>query len=289
MHVPFWECLRDTYHWKQQDIKATFQSDALVPHLKACPYLNFTFCVKFAICNAYNMTLPAEIRATNTCACDLDMRLDFSENLQQWAFSCPHYHQPGALKKCVRRAFVQETRYKLLESSANLHGGVLATALMPQTVAGGVDEEVDRPSVHLPHVNNIVEPVDDEDIFKDLFRTETRNAAGSKAWLGDNATAEQVALYEREHAASETKRAELVEKLRAQYLQVEKLLDDALCQKIKDAEQQKREEAKLRLKANVVQCVGCTDVSAMYVFLPCYHMVMCERCAGKGISFRCDV
>jgi hypothetical protein len=213
------------------------------------------------------------------------MRLDFSENMQQWVFSCPHFHQPGALKKCVRRVFVQETRYKLLESSANLHGGVLATALIPQTVSAGVVEDTNTPSVHLPHVDEIVQQVGDDDIFKDLFRTETLSSAGSKFWLDENATQDELTVYEREKTAWETCRAEKVETLRAAYLQLEKQLDDALCERLIKAEQSKREEAKLRLRANVINCVGCTEVSAMYVFLPCYHMVMCARCASKGTSF----
>jgi hypothetical protein len=123
MHVPFWECLRDTYYWTHQDRVATFTANALAPHLSACPYLNFTFCVKFSQCNTFNMYLPAEIRAANGCACDLDMRLDFSELLQHWAFSCPRHDQQGVNRKCARRIPVQDCKYKLMENSPNLHGG----------------------------------------------------------------------------------------------------------------------------------------------------------------------
>jgi len=76
----------------------------------------------------------------------------------------------------------------------------------------------------------------------------------------------------------------LMDKVTEYYLHLEKMLDNALCQKIKDDEQRKREEQKLRLKANVVTCLGCTEVAAMCVFLPCFHMVMCVKCADKGMS-----
>src|SRR5947207_14395878 len=189
MHVPFWECLRDTFHSSQYSQAATFSSEALSPHLNACPYLNFTFSVKFSQRNAFNMYLPAEIRATNICACDLDMRLDFSRLLKQWTFSCPHYHQQGALKKCVRRVFVSESRYKLMESSPNLHGGA-PLPVNAQTVVIYDKKPSEKhniaPIVHLPSIDNSntaqgkVE--DEEDIFKTLYSTATVNQTGSKEW-----------------------------------------------------------------------------------------------------------
>jgi len=290
MHVPFWQCLRDTYFWTHFDKDKTFSSDVLIPHLNACPYLNFTFCVKFSQRNNLNMYLPAEIRATNTCACDMDMRLDFSETTQQWTFSCPHYHRQGAQQKCVRRVFVQESRYKLLDTSPNLHGGGMFP-VEPQTIAEEEKKTHTRlqPVVHLPQMENTisraeaVEEEDESDIFKSLYRTATLNDAGSRDWLGEKATEEQLAEWERQKQEWEKERTAKVDKMREQYLQLEKMLDEVMCDKIKDEEQRKREEAKLRLKANVVPCVACCEVSAMCVFIPCFHMVMCEKCADKGM------
>jgi hypothetical protein len=290
MHVPFWECLRDTFHWTKSDKEKTFSSDALIPHLSACPYLNFTFCVKFSQLNHFNMYLPAEIRATNTCACDLDMRLDFSEIMQQWVFSCPRYHRQGVSKKCVRRVFVQESRYLLMENSANLHGGAQGP-VNAQTVTDDDKSTVETrclPVVHLPSINECcvtsdVKEDNEEDIFKALYRSTTLNNAGSKEWLGQEPTNEELAEWEREKKEYEKSEARLVDLMRERYLVLEKMLDEALCQKIKDEEQRKREETKLRLKANVVTCITCTEAAAMCVFIPCFHMVMCEKCADKGI------
>lgn len=291
MHVPFWECLRDTFAWNKYDKVKTFSSEALVPHLNACPYLNFTFCVKFSQINDFNMYLPAEIRAVNFCACDLDMRLDFSQIMQQWAFSCPHYHQAGVPVKCVRRIFVHETRYRLLEESANLHGG--ASSLNIQTVvpADIIGDSSDEPfptlkaAVHLPHMeHNVPElPARDEDIFTDFYRATVLNAAGSRAWLGSNPTEEDIDSWTRRRQDWDRMRLEKVEEMREQYLRLEKLLDEALCEKIRQEEHMKREDARLRLRANVVTCLACCEASAMCVFLPCFHMVMCERCGEKGI------
>jgi hypothetical protein len=296
MHVPFWDCLRDTFHWEKYDKEKTFSSEALAPHLNACPYLNFTFCVKFSQRNNFNMYLPAEICATNTCACDLDMRLDFSQVMQQWVFSCPHYHQKGFAKKCVRRAFVQDQRYNLLENSANLHGGTSPKALEIQTVSETVIDDhpsILRPdgkpttSVHLPHVDDTPSastPHKDSTIFESFYREATVSSAGSEEWLGDRPTLEQLATWANQKVVSEQKVAMMVEEMRERYLHLEKELDEARCQNIKDAEQRKREDAKLRSRANMVTCLGCTEISAMCVFVPCYHMVMCERCADKGMS-----
>jgi len=291
MHVPFWECLRDTYYWTGLDRVSTFTANALAPHLSACPYLNFTFCVKFSQRNTFNMYLPAEIRATNGCACDLDMRLDFSELLQHWAFSCPHYHQQGVNRKCVRRVPVQDCKYKLMENSPNLHGGGAPLPVNAQTVLLSEDKKAPAlrpptPTVHLPQINDSgPDPFGEEDdIFKVLYRTATLNSAGSKDWLGEGATGDQVAEWENQRKEFEKARVQLMDKVTEYYLHLEKMLDNALCQKIRDDEQRKREEQKLRLKANVVTCLGCTEVAAMCVFLPCFHMVMCEKCADKGMT-----
>src|SRR5579859_2756852 len=194
MHVPFWECLRDTFTWNKYDKAKTFASDALAPHLTACPYLNFTFCVKFSQINEFNMYLPAEIRATNVCSCDLDMRLDFSHILQQWIFSCPHYHQAGVPVKCVRRRLASEIRYRLLENSPNLHGGAASHKLdiqtvVPEDISDDAAEDIPpsvRAAVHLPIIqDNIPEATnEDDDLFTDFYRARTLNTAGSRAWLG---------------------------------------------------------------------------------------------------------
>jgi len=293
MHVPFWECLRDSFIWNHHDKGKAFNAEVLKPHLSACPYLNFTFCVKFSQRNDFNMYLPAEIRATNLCACDLDMRLDFSHLINQWTFSCPHYHQQGVSKKCVRRVLVQESRYTLMESSPNLHGGA-PSAVNAQTVSSydkkSGKETSPVPIVHLPLIHITPTPAEqveeEEDLFKALYRTATVNSAGSKAWLGETATEETVVEWEFQRQEADHLRLILVDKVRDQYLILEKMLDEALCQKIKDEEQRKREETKARLKANVVTCVGCTESPAMCVFIPCFHMVMCEKCGDKSISSR---
>ena len=241
------------------------------------------------------MYLPAEIRATNVCSCDLDMRLDFSQIMQQWAFSCPHYHQAGVPIKCVRRVLVHDTRYRLLETSANLHGGASPHKLDIQTVVPEyiVDEALEessssvRAAVHLPHMHDSMPPeppTHDDDIFTDFVRSDTLNTAGSKAWLGSTPTNEDIETWSRRHQDWDRMRGEKVEQMREQYLRLEKLLDEALCEKIKHEEHMKREDARLRLRANVVTCLACCEASAMCVFLPCFHMVMCERCADKGIS-----
>jgi len=296
MHVPFWECLRDTYYWTDKDRAATFTANALAPHLSACPYLNFTFSVKFSQRNTFNMYLPAEIRATNTCACDLDMRLDFSELLQHWAFSCPHYHQQGVIRKCVRRVLVQDCRYKLMENSPNLHGGGTSLPVNAQTVLCDDKKvpalEPPTPTVHLPQVNDscpVADPDGRDDLFKALYRSATLNTAGSRAWLGDAATGDEIVAWETKKREFAKEKEQLMDKVTEYYLHLEKMLDDALCQKIKDDEQRKREELKLRLRANVVTCLGCTEAAAMCVFLPCFHMVMCVKCADKGISSRVRV
>ena len=217
------------------------------------------------------------------------MRLDFSRLLKQWTFSCPHYHQQGALKKCVRRVFVSESRYKLMESSPNLHGGaplpVNAQTVLIFDKKPGEKHHL-APIVHLPSIdilNNAQEKVEDEeDIFKTLLRTATINPAGSKEWLGESATSDQLADWERRREASNKGERLLVDRVRDQYLILEKMLDEALCQKIKDEEKRKREETKMRLKANVVPCTCCCEVVALCVFLPCFHMVLCEKCADKG-------
>ena len=291
MHVPFWELLRDTFKWNYLDKDQTFSADVLKVHLSACPYLNFTFCVKFSQRNAFNMYLPAEIRATNICACDLDMRLDFSQRMKQWTFSCPHYHQQGALKKCVRRVLVQESRYVLMETSPNLHGGA-PSPVNAQTVGSyekKPSEEIPpAPVVLLPSIGAAPSPEqqieESEDLFKAHYRSTTVNSAGSKDWLGETPTDEKVAEWERQRRESDEVSMRLVDKIRDQYLILEKMLDEVLCEKIKDEEQRKREEAKARLKANVVTCMGCTESPAMCVFLPCFHMVMCEKCVDRSIS-----
>jgi hypothetical protein len=290
MHVSFWQCLRDAFFWSNNDRKKTFSSGVLTPHLTACPYLNLTFCVKFSQSNNFNMYLPAEIRATNTCACDLDMRLDFSEILQQWTFSCPHYHQQGVTKKCVRRIFAKDSRYVLMDSSPNLHGGSSAP-INGQTVVYD-DEKPNRkkplpPVVRLSHINEspvVKNAAGDEDaeMFKGLFRAVSLNSAGTKDWLGDNPTDEDVVFWEYQTLESKMKTTVLFDKVMKSYLLLEKQLDIALCEDIKNEEKQRREEAKLRLTANVVPCVACTETAAMCVFLPCFHMVMCEKCSDKG-------
>jgi hypothetical protein len=288
MHVSFWDHLYDTIEWYGRDKEKAFTDETLIPHLTACPYLNFTFCVKFSKQNTFSMYLPAEIRATNLCACDLDMRLDYSELLQQWVFSCPHFHQPGAPKKCVCRVFVHNAKYQLLDSSPNLHGGATLPA-NAQTVL--LDDKIPAaevgkaPLVHLPSVDGICESCpekdDDSEILNRLFRIFTVNKAGSKEWLGDNASQEALA----EHDSNKKQVVELTGKLLTQYLEsfldLEKSYDVALCQKIKDEEQRKREEAKMRLKSNNINCMGCTEQNPMAIFVPCYHMVMCEKCSGK--------
>ena len=291
MHVLFWECLRDVFIWKNGDRKKTFSSDTFAQHLTGCPYLNFTFCVKFSQHNNFNMYLPAEIRATNTCACDLDMRLDFSEMLQQWTFSCPHYHQQGVTKKCVRRIFAKDSQYVLMDSSPNLHGG-LSVPVNGQTVMDDDDKFSKSslyPVVSLSHVDasRTVEKTadgEDVDIFKGLFRAVCLNSAGTKDWLGDNPADEDVACWEYQKLDSERKTIMLFDRVMKSYLFLERQLDIALCKNIKDEEKQRREEARLRLTANVVPCVACTEIAAMCVFLPCFHMVMCEKCSDKGIS-----
>jgi hypothetical protein len=302
MHVPFWECLRDLFHWAQFDKEKVFSSEALNPHLSACPYLNFTFCVKFSKRNNFNMYLPAEIRATNICACDLNMRLDFSQLLQQWVFSCPHYHQQGAPIKCVRRVLAQDTRYRLMENSPNLHGGAPVPINM-QTVAEDDKKVSDGPPpvVHLPSLDpaSIREDRQKEvgdleatdDIFKSLYRTTTLNSAGSKEWLGETPTDESVAAWQRQRDEWERDKQEQIDRMREQYLHLEKMLDDALCQKIKEEETRKREDAKTRAKSNNVACLGCTEELPMSVFIPCYHMVMCIKCADKStpLSHSCTL
>ena len=218
------------------------------------------------------------------------MRLDFSRLLKQWIFSCPHYHQQGALKKCVRRVFVSESRFKLMESSPNLHGG----GPLPVNVQTVVmydkkhnKEPSPTPIVHFPSIENLntaqEQVEDEEDIFKTLYRAGTINQAGSKEWLGESATDDQLADWERKKEQSAKGERLLIDRVRDQYLILEKMLDEALCQKIKDEEQRKREETKMRLKANVVPCTCCCEVIALCVFLPCFHMVLCEKCAEKGI------
>jgi hypothetical protein len=110
------------------------------------------------------------------------------------------------------------------------------------------------------------------------------NAAGSRAWLGSNPTEEDIDSWTRRRQDWDRMRLEKVEEMREQYLRLEKLLDEALCEKIRQEEHMKREDARLRLRANVVTCLACCEASAMCVFLPCFHMVMCERCGEKGIS-----
>ena len=240
------------------------------------------------------MYLPAEIRATNLCSCDLDMRLDFSQIMQQWAFSCPHYHQAGVPIKCVRRVLAVETRYKLLETSANLHGGASPHKLDIQTVVPEdiIEYPVEernpsvRAAVHLPQMDDSMpeSQTHDADIFTGYVREGTLNTAGSRAWLGSAPTQEDIEAWDRRRQEWDRMRGEKVEQMREQYLCLEKLLDDALCEKIKHEEHMKREDARLRLRANVVTCLACCEASAMCVFIPCFHMVMCERCADKGIS-----
>jgi hypothetical protein len=235
------------------------------------------------------MYLPAEIRATNLCACDLDMRLDFSRIMEQWTFSCPHYHQQGAQKKCVRRVLVQESRYVLMETSPNLHGGA-PLPVNAQTVTScdrKFPEEappiVRLPSIDLPSATpEQIEDVE-KDLIKLLYRTSTLNSAGSKDWLGEAATDEEVADWECRRQESDIFHIDLINKVTDQYLILEKMLDEALCEKIKEEEQRKREETKARLKSNVVTCISCVESPAMCIFLPCFHMVMCEKCGDKSI------
>ena len=177
-----------------------------------------------------------------------------------------------------------------MESSPNLHGGA-SFPVNTQTVVmydkKSNKEPTLAPIVHLPSIDNsntVQEQVEDEeDIFKTLYRTATVNQAGSKEWLGQNATGDQLADWERQKEECDEGERVLVDRVRDQYLILEKMLDEALCQKIKDEEQRKREETKMRLKANVVPCTCCCEVIALCVFVPCFHMVLCEKCAEKGI------
>ena len=177
-----------------------------------------------------------------------------------------------------------------MESSPNLHGGA-PLPVNAQTVViydkKPNEESNPAPIVHFPFIDNsniAQEHVEDEeDIFKTLYRTTTVNQAGSKEWLGESATHDQLAHWERRKEESDKGERLLVDRVRDQYLILEKMLDEALCQKIKDEEQRKREETKMRLKANVVPCTCCCEVIALCVFLPCFHMVLCEKCAEKGI------
>lgn len=288
MHVLFWEHLHDTLERYGRDKEKAFADATLVPHLKACPYLNFTFCVRFSKQNSFDMYLPAEIRATNLCACDLDMRLDFSQLTQQWVFSCPHYHQKGATKKCIGRLFAFQAKYYLLNSSPNLHGGILP----PRSQSIVEDDktpsgEVSRtPLIRLPPVDGICEPQlpkadDDGQVITELFRTFTANPAGSKDWLGVNPSQEALSEYDGKKKEITEIMGKLLTRCLESYLTLEKSYDAALCQKVKDEEQRKREEMRMRLKSNNISCMGCTEQNPMAIFVPCYHMVMCEKCSGK--------
>jgi hypothetical protein len=285
MHVPFWECLRDTYFWNHQDKETTFLSHALIPHLAACPFLNLTFCVKFSQQNDLKKYLPAEIRATNTCACDEDMRLDFSKLLQQWVFSCPSFHQIGARKKCVRRVLVQETRYKLLRSSANLHGGKLARELDMQTIesSDALLDDLGQTAIKFGEVeapSSVVNEPMSRDIFSSFLPNVALNPQGAESWsenhkfagLSGNSEWRQDLINSYEH-------------MREQYSWLEKQYDELACEKIRAEEQHNREQQAARLKANVVTCLACCEATAMCVFMPCFHMVLCEKCSVKGVSF----
>jgi hypothetical protein len=289
MHVSFWEHLGDTFELSGRNKEKAFEDESLEPHLKACPYLNFTFCVKFSKQNTCSMYLPAELRATNLCACDLDMRLDFSDLLQQWVFSCPHYHQHGAPKKCVTRVIVTQAKYRLIDTSPNLHGGgnILAnaqTVLLDQPVPAGHIRQ--PPLVHLPSVDGICLPGPARDhepseVLTHILRTFTTHAAGSREWLGENPTPEALAEFEGRKKEAVEVTGKLITQYLESYLTLEKSYDVALCQKIKEAEQAQREEMRIRLKSNNILCLGCTEQNPMSIFVPCYHMVMCERCSGK--------
>ena len=235
------------------------------------------------------MYLPAEIRDTNTCACDLDMRLDFSHLLQQWVFSCGRYHQ-GAPKKCARRVLAQEIRYRLTENSLNSLGGV-PVPVNVQTVTDEDKKVMDGPLppvVHLPSLDSpsnleALMPLEDEgDIFKSLYRSLTLNSAGSKDWVGDNPTDMILAAWEHPKEEWELDRQEQINKLREQYLQLGKRLDDFLYQKIKEDGGRSRQEAQKPAKSNNLSCLGCTEENAMAVFIPCFHVVMCVKCADKS-------
>jgi len=289
MHVSFWDHLHDTFEYYGRDKEKAFSDVSLVPHLKACPYLNFTFCAKFSRQNPFPMYLPAELRATNLCACDLDMRLDFSELLQHWVFSCPHFHQPGAPKKCVTRLLVTLAKYRLIDTSPNLHGGGTLQA-NAQTVV--LDDKIPAvqvtkaPHVHLPSVDGICEPRrrrsdDAGEVLTQLFCSFTTNAAGSKEWLGENPSDEALAEYDNNKKEIVEMTMKLLTQYLESYLSLEKLYDIALCQRIRDDEQRKREEMRMRLKSNNIPCMGCTEQNPMAIFVPCYHMVMCEKCSGK--------
>ena len=288
MHVSFWGHLHNTFEWYGRDKDKAFADESLIPHLLACPYLNFTFCIKFSKQNTFPMYLPAELRATNLCACDLDMRLDFSELLQHWVFSCPHFHQPGAPKKCVTRLLVMLAKYRLIDTSPNLHGGGTLpanaqTVILDDKFPAGRVAEI--PHVHLPSVDGICEPCprrdDAGEVVTQLFRSFTINAAGSKEWLGENPSDEALAEYDNNKKEIVEMTMKLLTQYLESYLSLEKLYDIALCQRIRDDEQRKREEMRMRLKSNNIPCMGCTEQNPMAIFVPCYHMVMCEKCSGK--------
>ena len=179
-----------------------------------------------------------------------------------------------------------------MENSPNLHGGGASLPTINfQTVLSDEKKAASAlgsptPTVHLPQVNEsgpVANPDDEHDIFKALYRSTTLNTAGSRAWLGDGATGDQVAAWETQKKEFEKAKDQLMDTVTEYYLHLEKMLDNALCQKIKEEEQRKREELKLRAKANVVTCLGCTEAAAMCVFLPCFHMVVCVKCADKGM------
>ena len=190
----------------------------------------------------------------------------------------------GARKKCVRRVLVQETRYKLLQSSANLHGGKLAREMDMQTM---------EPSEHLLHdvvPGNIKFAGSDEipgpptgnvsgDVFSSFLPNVALSPEGAESW------ARQLRFIN-DSEESEWRRGLLnaYEKMREHYSWLEKQYDDLACEKIRAEEQHRREEQAARLKSNVVTCLACCEATAMCVFIPCFHMVMCEKCSGKGRS-----
>jgi hypothetical protein len=283
LHVPFWRYLSDLWHWNGQDIEKTLRSDSLTRHLAAYPFLNLTFCVRFSHQNNFPMTLPAELRATNVCACDLDMRLNFSKRMRHWVFSCPNYHQKAS-KTCIHRVFAMDARYNLMSDSANLNGGTLPPQLNMQT---SPEMEVpfadsDQIVVRLPRNDNVASMSEDEseeDMVREFFSDEMLRRA-----LSDD---ESVASPRENILRNEAPGGKILntcpDRLHEKYLWQEKHYDELTREKIKEEEKFKREEARLRLKANVVTCLTCCEAAATCVFLPCFHMVLCEKCVDKGI------
>lgn len=124
-----------------------------------------------------------------------------------------------------------------------------------------------------------------EDTSRDIFNSFLPNVSlspnGAKSW-----TAELVSVGDSEEGGWRRGLLHSWDKMREAYSWLEKEYDDLACEKIKAEEQHKREETAARLKSNIVTCLACCEATAMCVFIPCFHMVLCEKCAVKGSSFR---